>query len=119
MIGQSNYSGFGFTTLKLSALAAYSTFYFWLIRSLEDPMYTSSIFVHGPLHSHSRYFRLWTVDLGRSVMLRLFFSHGLAMFSTADSLAIVVKFAQQWHDILKCFVHCVWHKLCTWTDIRS
>ena len=43
------------------------------IRSLADPAYTSSIFVHGPLHSYCRYFRFWTVDLGRSVMLRLFF----------------------------------------------
>ena len=42
------------------------------------------------------YFRFWTVDLGRSVMLRLFFfSHGLAMFPLADSLAIVAKFTQQ------------------------
>ena len=37
-------------------------------------------------------------------MLCLFFSHGLAMFPLADSLAIVAKFAQKWHDIFKCFV---------------
>ena len=36
------------------------------------------------------------------------FSYGLAMFPLADSLAIVAKFAQQWDDIFKCFVHCVW-----------
>ena len=54
-------------------LLSYSTFQFWLIRSLADPTYTSSIFVHGPLHSYCRYFRLWTVDRGRFVMLRLFF----------------------------------------------
>ena len=41
---------------QLSALAVYSPFYFWLIRSLADPTYTSSIFVHDPLHSYFRYF---------------------------------------------------------------
>ena len=40
---------------QLSALAAYSISCFWLIRSLEDPAYSSSIFVHGPLYSHFRY----------------------------------------------------------------
>ena len=83
-------------------------FYFLLIRSPADPAYTSSIFVHGPLRSRFHNFRFWTVDLGRSVMLRLFFSHGLAMFPLADSLTIVAKLTQQWHDIFKCFVHCVW-----------
>ena len=37
-------------------LLSYSTFHFWLIRSLADPAYTSSIFVHGPLHSYCRCF---------------------------------------------------------------
>ena len=70
------------------------------------------------MHSRFHHFRFLTVDLGRSVMLRqFFFSHGLAMFPLADSLAIVAKFTQQWHDIFKCFVQCVW--LCTWTDIPS
>ena len=42
---------------QLSALAAYSTFYFWLIRSPADPVYTSSIFVHSPLDSRFHFFR--------------------------------------------------------------
>ena len=33
-------------------LPSYSTLNFRLIRSLADPAYTSSIFVHGPLHSY-------------------------------------------------------------------
>ena len=40
---------------QLSALAANSTVYIWLISFSADPAYTSGIFVHGPLHSRFHY----------------------------------------------------------------